>query len=241
MLNNIRIVLVAPSHSGNVGSVARAMKTMGLAQLVLVNPSCTLDEQAFALAAGAKDVLEQVKIVASFDEAIGDCSLVMGSSARLRHLQSTLVTPREGAQLTINELSKYEQSAVALVFGRERVGLTNEELLKCHYHVNIPANPDYASLNLAMAVQLVCYEVRMAYLSATHKALKTRLSSAGYASVSEVEHLLAHSERTYRTLGFIQNEAVMEKLRRLYNRARLEKNEVNILQGILSAVDKRIK
>ncbi|MBV7387858.1 tRNA (cytosine(32)/uridine(32)-2'-O)-methyltransferase TrmJ [Pasteurellaceae bacterium TAE3-ERU1] len=241
MLNNIRIVLVEPSHSGNVGSVARAMKTMGLAQLVIVNPSCTLDEQAFALAAGAKDLLERAEIVPSFAEAIGDCTLVMGTSARLRHLQSTLVNPRAGAGLAIEELMQNSQSAVAIVFGRERVGLTNDELLQCHYHINVPANPEYASLNLAMAVQLVCYELRMAYLEASHTAVKTRLTSAGYASVSEVEHLLSHSEQTYRTLGFIQNDAVMEKLRRLYNRARLEKNEVNILQGILSAVDKRIK
>ncbi|MBE2893722.1 tRNA (cytosine(32)/uridine(32)-2'-O)-methyltransferase TrmJ [Spirabiliibacterium falconis] len=240
MLENIRIVLVEPSHSGNVGSVARAMKTMGLSKLVLVNPRCALDEQAFALAAGAKAVLETSHIVPHFYDAIADCQLVMGSSSRLRHLQNTLVTPRVGAEMAISELMQHRQSAVALVFGRERVGLTNDELLKCHYHLTIPANPEYASLNLAMAVQLICYEVRMAYLAATQNVQKSKLTASRYASVAEIEHFLAHSEQTYRTLGFIQNAAVMEKLRRLYNRARLEKNEVNILQGILSAIDKRI-
>lgn len=159
MLQNIRIVLVETSHSGNIGSAARAMKTMGLSNLYLVSPK-SVDEQSIALAAGADDVVRNAHIVDTFEQAIEDCSLVIGTSARLRHLQSTLIEPRECA-----EKASTHQGQVAIVFGRERVGLTNEELLKCHYHLNIPANPEYSSLNLAMAVQLVSYEMRMAFLT----------------------------------------------------------------------------
>lgn len=159
MLQNIRIVLVETSHSGNIGSAARAMKTMGLSNLYLVSPK-SVDEQSIALAAGADDVVRNAHIVDTFEQAIEDCSLVIGTSARLRHLQSTLIEPRECA-----EKASAHQGQVAIVFGRERVGLTNEELLKCHYHLNIPANPEYSSLNLAMAVQLVSYEMRMAFLT----------------------------------------------------------------------------
>ena len=159
MLQNIRIVLVETSHSGNIGSAARAMKTMGLSNLYLVSPK-SVDEQSIALAAGADDVMRNAHIVDTFEQAIEDCSLVIGTSARLRHLQSTLIDPRKCA-----EKASAHQGQVAIVFGRERVGLTNEELLKCHYHLNIPANPEYSSLNLAMAVQLVSYEMRMAFLA----------------------------------------------------------------------------
>jgi len=151
ILDQIKIVLIETSLPANIGSVARAMKTMGLHQLCLVAPQKAIDEQAVALAAGAKDVLDNAHIVTSFDEAVADCQLVIGTSARLRHLQSSLIEPREAGKLIIQRANL---GKVALVFGRERVGLTNEELLKCHYHLNFPTNPDYGSLNLAMAVQL---------------------------------------------------------------------------------------
>ncbi|HBO37196.1 MAG TPA: tRNA (cytosine(32)/uridine(32)-2'-O)-methyltransferase TrmJ, partial [Pasteurellaceae bacterium] len=135
MLTNIRIVLIETSHSGNIGSAARAMKTMGLTKLYLVNPKQGCDEQAIALAAGADDVVKNAVILDSFDDAIADCSLVIGTSARLRHIQPTLLEPRECGIKAVAR-AKYDQ--VALVFGRERTGLTNEELLKCCYHLNIP-------------------------------------------------------------------------------------------------------
>lgn len=244
MLDNIRIVLVETSHSGNIGSAARAMKTMGLSHLYLVAPKQGIDEQAIALSAGAEDVVKNAVIVDSFDEAVGDCSLVVGTSARLRHLQNTLIEPRECGVKAV-EAAKCGQ--VAIIFGRERVGLTNEELLKCRYHLTIPANPEYSSLNLAMAVQLVCYELRMAFLStkeiSAEKETSLSLSMIGntYPNFSEIEHFFQHTERLYTALGFIQNQAVMQKLRRLYQRAELEKNELNILRGMLSAVEKRIK
>ncbi|MFZ7217874.1 tRNA (cytosine(32)/uridine(32)-2'-O)-methyltransferase TrmJ [Avibacterium avium] len=237
MLENIRIVLVETSHSGNIGSAARAMKTMGLSQLYLVAPKQGVDEQAIALAAGADDVVKSAVIVPTFDQAVADCEFVIGTSARLRHLQSTLLEPRACAEKAI---AFAKQHKVAIVFGRERIGLTNEELLKCRYHLTIPANPDYSSLNLAMAVQLICYELRMAWLEENKKDVDLSLSSieSTYPTAQELEYFFAHTERLYQQLGFIQNQGVMQKLRRLYLRAEVEKNELNILRGMLSAVEK---
>lgn len=234
MLQNIRIVLVETSHSGNIGSAARAMKTMGLSNLYLVLPK-SVDEQSIALAAGADDVVRNAHIVDTFEQAIEDCSLVIGTSARLRHLQSTLIEPRECA-----EKASAHQGQVAIVFGRERVGLTNEELLKCHYHLNIPANPEYSSLNLAMAVQLVSYEMRMAFLAKDKTESTLSTIENIYPTAQEMEYFFAHTEQVYQSLGFIQNQGVIQKLRRLYNRSSLEKNELNILRGMLSAVEKRL-
>lgn len=234
MLQNIRIVLVETSHSGNIGSAARAMKTMGLSNLYLVSPK-SVDEQSIALAAGADDVLQNAKIVDTFEQAIEDCSLVIGTSARLRHLQSTLIEPRECA-----EKASFHQGQVAIVFGRERVGLTNEELLKCHYHLNIPTNPEYSSLNLAMAVQLVSYEMRMAFLAKGKTENTLSIIENIYPTTQEIEYFFMHTERVYKSLGFIQNQGVMQKLRRLYNRSFLEKNELNILHGMLSSVEKHV-
>ena len=238
MLNNIKVVLVETSHSGNIGSAARAMKTMGLTNLYLVAPKHGIDEQAIALAAGADDVVKQAKIVPHFDDAIADCSLVIGTSARLRHLQNTLIEPRECGEKVI-QAAKCGQ--IALVFGRERVGLTNEELLKCHYHLTIPANPDYSSLNLAMAVQLVCYELRMAFLHQQSLPVSTIDNVDTLATAQELEYFYQHTEQLYTKLKFIHNQGVMQKLRRLYHRAQVEKNELNILRGMLSAVEKSLK
>ncbi|OOF45481.1 tRNA (cytosine(32)/uridine(32)-2'-O)-methyltransferase TrmJ [Rodentibacter trehalosifermentans] len=232
MLDHIRIVLVETSHSGNIGSSARAMKTMGLSQLYLVSPK-SVDEQAIALAAGADDIVNNANIVSTFDEAIADCSLVIGTSARLRHLQSTLIEPRECAEKVAQH-----RGNVAIVFGRERVGLHNDELLKCHYHLTIPANSDYSSLNLAMAVQLVCYELRMAHLM--EQQLPDIKSDNQYATSQDMEYFFNHTEKLYQSLGFIQNPGVMQKLRRLYTRINIERNELNILRGMLSAVEKRL-
>ncbi|MFZ7230788.1 tRNA (cytosine(32)/uridine(32)-2'-O)-methyltransferase TrmJ [Avibacterium avium] len=242
MLENIRIVLVETSHSGNIGSAARAMKTMGLSQLYLVAPKQGVDKQAIALAAGADDVVKNAVIVPTFDQAVADCELVIGTSARLRHLQSILLEPPACAEKAV-AFAKHHK--VAIVFGRERIGLTNEELLKCRYHLTIPANPDYSSLNLAMAVQLISYELRMAWLEKNKKEgnkkdVDLSLSSieSTYPTAQELEYFFAHTERLYQQLGFIQNQGVMQKLRRLYLRAEVEKNELNILRGMLSAVEK---
>jgi len=161
LLAQVRIVLVNTSDCRNIGSAARAMKTMGLSQLVLVDPIELPNGQAQALAAGATDVLAKAKIVNTLSEAIADCGLVIGTSARSRTLPWPMLEPRGCGEKMIAEANEYP---VALVFGRESSGLTNDELQLCHFHVQIPANPDYSSLNLAMAVQTLSYEVRMSYL-----------------------------------------------------------------------------
>ncbi|TON87787.1 RNA methyltransferase, partial [Vibrio parahaemolyticus] len=166
MLDQVKVVLVGTSHSGNIGSAARAMKVMGLSQLVLVDPQCEVDEQTLALAAGAADIAQNAQVVSTLEEAIEDCGLVVGSSARSRTLEWPMLEPRECGEKFAVEGQKHP---VALVFGRERTGLTNEELQKCHYHVCIPANPEYSSLNLAMAVQTLSYEVRVAHLNLEQK------------------------------------------------------------------------
>ncbi|MGG6196124.1 tRNA (cytosine(32)/uridine(32)-2'-O)-methyltransferase TrmJ [Pantoea allii] len=242
MLQNIRIVLVETSHTGNMGSVARAMKTMGLTNLYLVNPLVKPDSQAISLAAGASDVIGEAKIVDSLDEAIAGCSLVVGTSARSRSLPWPMLDARECGVKSIEE---GQQAPVALVFGRERVGLTNEELQKCHYHVAIQANPEYSSLNLAMAVQIIAYEVRMAWLKAQEKqSPKPQYDASPYPLVDDLERFYQHMENMMLESGFIREAnpgQVMSKLRRLYTRARPERDELNILRGMLSSFEKRKK
>jgi tRNA (cytidine32/uridine32-2'-O)-methyltransferase len=238
MLENVRIVLVGTTHSGNIGSAARAMKVMGLTQMILVAPECEVDGQAIALAAGASDIANNARIVSTLDEAIADCSLVIGSSARSRTLEWPMLEPRECGVKTIEEAKSHP---VALVFGRERVGLINEELQKCHYHVCIPANPNYSSLNLAMAVQTISYETRVAWLDS--QAYKGDIKESEYPLNSELELFYAHLENVMTETGFI-NKAhpgqVVNKLRRLFNRARPEAQELSILRGVLSAIDKNL-
>tara|TARA_Y100001956_G_scaffold37850_1_gene37195 strand:- start:316 stop:1041 length:726 start_codon:yes stop_codon:yes gene_type:complete len=239
MLNNVKVVLVGTSHSGNIGSAARAMKVMGLSNLVLVDPQCSVDEQALALAAGAGDIAENAVIVNTLAEAVEDCALVVGSSARSRTLEWPMLEPRECGVKFVEE---GESSPVALVFGRERTGLTNEELQTCHYHVCIPANPEYSSLNLAMAVQTLSYEIRMAYLEREQSQYEVKEQSE-YPRHKELELFFEHLEKVATNTQFINEDQpgkVMNKLRRLFNRARPEAQELNILRGILTSIEKRI-
>ncbi|KZN66147.1 tRNA methyltransferase [Pseudoalteromonas luteoviolacea CPMOR-1] len=238
-LQDIRIVLVNTSHSGNIGSVARAMKTMGFSKLYLVDPACEVDSHASALAAGATDVLGDAVTVDKLEDAIADCSLVIGTSARSRTLSWPMVDPRECAQKLVTESN---DGPVALVFGRENSGLTNEELQLCNYHVCIPANPDYSSLNLAMAVQTLTYETRMTFLD-TQDA-KPEEDDTKYPTSEQMALFYEHLESTLNDTGFIVKQhpgMVMTKLKRLFNRARPEDQELNILRGILSSVNKSTK
>lgn len=239
MLDKIRVVLVGTSHPGNIGSAARAMKVMGLTNLVLVDPACEIDGHTIALAAGAADVVENAKIVKTLDEAVADCGFIVGSSARSRTLEWPQLDPRENG---IKVVAESNQHPVAILFGRERTGLTNEELQKCHCHVYIPANPEYSSLNLAMAVQTVSYEVRMAYLDSQKHTGKTEVEE--YPRAQELEMFYEHLEKVTRQTRFINKNhpgVVMAKLRRLFTRARPEQQELNILRGILSSVEKTIE
>ncbi|QCR35282.1 tRNA (cytosine(32)/uridine(32)-2'-O)-methyltransferase TrmJ [Nissabacter sp. SGAir0207] len=238
MLHNIRIVLVETSHTGNMGSTARAMKTMGLTNLYLVNPLVKPDSQAISLAAGASDVIGNATIVDTLDEAIAGCSLVVGTSARSRTLPWPMLEPRECG---VKSAMTAESAPVALVFGRERVGLTNDELQKCHYHVCIPANPEYSSLNLAMAVQLIAYEVRVAWL-ARQEAGEATPEEVEYPLVDDLERFYEHLEQVLLQTGFIRPQhpgQIMSRLRRLFTRARPESQELNILRGILSSIEKQ--
>ena len=237
MLNQVRIVLIGTTHSGNIGSAARAMKTMGLSQLYLVDPKALPDGKSVALAAGAADVLENITVCETLQQAIADCGLVVGTSARSRTFSWPMLDPRECGEKVMAEAANYP---VALVFGREAHGLSNEELQQCHFHVCIPANPDYSSLNLAAAVQTLCYEVRMAWLSQQERESE----QIEYPLSELLEQFYQHLESTLKSTGFIIPQhpgTVMTKLRRLFNRARPEVTELNILRGILSAFDRTTK
>ncbi|MBL1378659.1 tRNA (cytosine(32)/uridine(32)-2'-O)-methyltransferase TrmJ [Zobellella iuensis] len=237
MLEQVRIVLVNTSHTGNIGSAARAMKTMGLGELWLVDPVSSPDGQAVALAAGASDILARARIVPTLAEAVADCGLVIGTSARSRTWSWPMLDAREAG---IKAMAEAPRHKVALVFGRERTGLSNDELQQCHFHVAIPANPEYSSLNLAMAVQTLSYEVRMAWLAQAPVAE----AEQEYPLSDDLERFYQHLQQTLLDTGFIIKPhpgQVMTKLRRLFNRARPESHELNILRGILTSVQKQIK
>ncbi|MCG6202346.1 tRNA (cytosine(32)/uridine(32)-2'-O)-methyltransferase TrmJ [Psychromonas antarctica] len=236
MLDNVRIVLIGTSHPGNIGSAARAMKTMGLTNLVLVSPECSVDGKSVALSAGATDVLKNHKVCATLDEAIADCGLVIGASARPRTLDWPMLDPREMGEKAVAEGNKYP---IALVFGRENSGLSNEELQKCHFHVFIPANPEYSSLNLAMAVQTLSYEIRMAFLASKAYPKKER----EYPLAEELEAMFNHLQQTLIETRFIvpaHPGLVMNKLRRFFNRARPEIKELRMWRGIFSSIQKSL-
>jgi tRNA (cytidine32/uridine32-2'-O)-methyltransferase len=240
MLDQIRIILVGTTHTGNIGSVARAMKTMGLSKLYLVAPKELPDGQAYALSAGASDILANAKVFDTLQEAISDCGLVVGSSARSRTLSWPMLEPRECGVKAVQEAAS---QPVALVFGRESSGLTNEELQLCNYHVCIAANPEYSSLNLAMAVQIVTYEVRMAWLqlASQQQAAVPTVDEVVYPSSEQMSNFYQHLEQTLNDTGFIIKQhpgVVMTKLKRLFTRARPEEAEYNILRGILTSVQR---
>ncbi|EGS60117.1 MULTISPECIES: tRNA (cytosine(32)/uridine(32)-2'-O)-methyltransferase TrmJ [Vibrio] len=239
MLERVKVVLVGTTHSGNIGSAARAMKVMGLSQMVLVDPQCQVDVQAIALAAGASEIALNAQIYPTLEAAVADCGLVVGTSARSRTLEWPMLEPRECGEKLISEAN---QHSVAMVFGRERTGLTNDELQLCHYHVCVPANPEYSSLNLAMAVQLLSYEVRMAYLT-LQQSLQSNTLQEEYPRHQELERFYVHLEQVIMQTEFIsaqQPGQVMNKLRRMFTRARPETQEINILRGILTSVQRSI-
>lgn len=240
-LNRIRVVLVETSHPGNIGAVARAMKNMGLAELVLVKPRVFPHAEATARASGADDLLVRAQVVESLEAAIADCVLVVGASARSRTIPWPLMQPRDCARRMLAEAAR--GAKVALVMGREKSGLSNAELERCRVHVHIPANPDYPSLNLAAAVQVLAYELRMAALEAESALPEGAMLERDQplATAAELEGLYAHFERTLAALDFYDPDnprQLMRRLRRLFNRAELDRMEVNILRGILAAAEK---
>lgn len=230
-LVNIRIVLCRPSHPGNIGAAARAMKTMGLAELHLVSPKKFPHADAEAMASGAADVLENARVCDSLEEALTGCGLAIGTSTRRRDLQTALLTPYEAAR---QALAEAQAGKVAFVFGNETFGLSKEELARCQVLMTIPANPEYSSLNLGAAVQVMTYELRRTALAESFA--QPELDAADLA---EVERLYDHLEKTLIGIGFLNPASpkrLMPKLRRLFSRTRLQKEEINILRGMLSAM-----
>ncbi len=238
---NIRIVLVNTTHPGNIGGAARAMKNMGLSQLYLVEPKDYPADKAVWRASNAKDVLESAVVVDTLDEAIADCGLVVGTSARERRIPWPLVTPRECGERAWSEARHHP---IAIVFGREDRGLTNDELQKCNYHVHIPSNPEYSSLNLATAVQVLCYEMRMAFLTEQEGKLPTFDAwDQPPADTKAIEMYYEHLEKTLGELGFVTPDnprQTMTRLRRLYNRIRLDEMELSIMRGMLTSIQNYI-
>ena len=233
-LERIRVVLCQTSHPGNIGAAARAMKTMGLSRLYLVNPGSFPDDEAVVRASGARDVLESAVLSPSLAAALGDTVFVAGMSARRRDLSPPFCWAREGAQKLIDAAT---QGEVALVFGNETAGLSNEELALCHLPVMIPANAEYASLNLGAAVQVMCYELRLAAAGPGKPPEK----EVAPASAAEIEGLFAHLERAALASGFLdpaQPKRLMLRLRRLFARSRLEREEVSILRGLLTSFER---
>jgi tRNA (cytidine32/uridine32-2'-O)-methyltransferase len=237
-LAGIRVVLVEPSHPGNIGGAARAMKTMGLGQLALVRPKRFPDPQAEWRAAGAQDVLDAATVHDSLASAIADCQWVVGTGMLTRRIPWPI---RDATEAAAEMLAQPAGARVAVVFGRETSGLTNDELQQCHVHLQIPANPAYASLNLAMAVQVVAYELwrqaRSGSVVADAPAWDRPL-----APMSHVEGMLEHLESVLAASGFLDAGnpgQTMTRLRRLFTRVGLDETEVQILRGILTTLDPR--
>jgi len=245
-LDNICVVLVNTTHPGNIGGVARAMKNMGLSSLVLVEPKIFPSPDATARASGATDLLDHASIVGTLQEAVADMQLVVGTSARGRHIPWPIMDPHEMAGVVAKSQLGAIEAKVALVFGREDRGLTNEELHLCHIHVHIPSVESFSSLNIAAAVQVLAYECRMAFLAGERAGSQAPQWGtewdADLAEHKELELLYDHLERVLVEIDFLdpaKPRQLMPRLRRLFQRALLDKIEVNVLRGILTHVQKK--
>ena len=247
-LSRIRVVLVRPSHPGNIGAAARAMQTMGLSKLVLVDPQRFPDPEAMAMAANATAVLDDAEVCTVLDDALRGTVLQVAFSARSRALSHTPLTPREAAGVLLDTLAAMPAAAaepadVAVVFGNETYGLSNEEVMRCNRLASIPTDPDSTSLNLAASVQVACYELRMAALERDGRQGVVRAAAAEgieLARHEDVERFLAHLEASLYKSGFLQEgnpRRLLERMRRLFSRAGLQVEEVNILRGMLTLWD----
>lgn len=240
--SQISVVLVNTSHPGNIGATARAMKNMGLSKLTLVQPADFPSGVAVGRAVSAVDILDNARVVSSLQEAVEDCGLVIGASARSRNIPWPMVTPEQCGQKAVAEA---EINKVALVFGREDAGLNNEELQLCHFHVQIPADPNYSSLNLSAAVMVVCYELRKAALALDEQpaVAEDEFWDQEKANGEQVEHFYVHLERVMTAIKFHDPEnprQLMPRMRRLFSRIRIDVMEMNILRGILSNIEFRL-
>ncbi len=235
---NIKIVMIGTTHPGNIGAAARSMSNMCFSKLTLVDPKCPVGEIAYARASGANSVLDKRENCVDLPAAIADCEFVVATSARRRSLSWPELSPSE----LIEKLSSLADSArVALVFGREHSGLSNDEIQLCNYMLCIPSNPDFSSLNLASAIQVICYEIYR-NLGFAPPALRELDAQDLPALNSELEGYFAHLQHVLGTIGFMDPEQpglIMQRLRRLYLRSELTRNEINILRGMLTAIEKQ--
>jgi tRNA (cytidine32/uridine32-2'-O)-methyltransferase len=237
MLENVRIVLVDTTHPGNIGAAARAMKTMGLKQLTLVTPHKFPHADATAMASGADDVLASAIVVDTLEQAIADCHLVIATSARCRTLPWPMLLPREAAEKMVAES---QTAPVACVFGREKYGLLNSQLQACQFHVQIPSDASYGVLNIAAAVQVLCYELRLAALAPMLPEAEEL--DGRYPTQAALELFFQHLERALIRVNFLDRDnprKVLPRLRRLFQRVRLESIELGILRGFLAMVEQR--
>lgn len=235
--DKVRIVLVGTTHPGNIGAAARAMKVMSHEKLYLVSPKIFPSAEATARATGADDILANSVVCSELKEAISDCDLVIGTTARTRSLPWPVVTPRECA----NKVSEKKYSNVAIVFGRENSGLSNDEIELCNFVLHIPANSEYSSLNLASAVQIVCYEINL--LSKTHRNDQTG-NIPDLVKQDKMEMFYTHLEQCLIDVNYYDADnpkLLMHRLRRLFNRIQMEESEYNILRGVLSKIQEKIK
>ena len=238
MLENIRIVLVRTFHAGNIGSVARSMKTMGLSQLYLVEPRDFPSDEAVKMAAGATGAVDKAIVVDSLHEAVKDCSLVIASTARVRGNDLPELHPEEMAR-ALNIAAK--TAPVALVFGPERMGLQNDDLVLANYRVTIPTNPDYSSLNIAMAVQTLSYEIYKQFCSGHSNNVSDDLFARDLPTADEFDRFYQQLEETLSGTGFIIKNhpgKVMQRFRNLFSRAELDTHEMSILRGALASVQR---
>jgi len=243
---NVSVVLVNTSHPGNIGASARAMKNMGLDNLILVQPEEFPSGVAVGRAASAVDTLENAVVVSSLEEAVRDCGLVIGASARSRRIPWPMLTPEQCGAKVQQEMAI---NKVALVFGREDAGLNNEELQLCHFHVQIPTSEGYSSLNLAAAVMVVCYELRKAGIAGLGVSQEgTEREEEEFwdqkkASGEEVDHLYSHFERVLVAIDFHDPKnprQLMQRMRRMFSRIRIDVMEMNILRGILTNIEHKL-
>ncbi|MCL4112762.1 UNVERIFIED_CONTAM: hypothetical protein GTU68_021780 [Idotea baltica] len=241
--------MIQTSHTGNIGAAARAMKVMGLSELYLVKPKSAPDAQSVAMSSNATDILDNATIVETLSEAISDCQLVVGTSARHeRTLSWDIQDSRSCGELIAKHASSSETAKVAILFGRESSGLTNEELAVCQHLVHIPTNPDYSSLNVASAVQILSYECRLAAInlqqSETNTDEKTIDSDDEWVSADDLDSYYEHLKQVMVDVNFLDPENpryLLPRLRRLYSRSGITRSEMNILRGMLASTQKQLK
>ena len=239
LLNSVKVVLVGTTHPGNIGATARAMKNMGILDLALVKPKDFPSDVATFRSKAAKDILEKASVHISLEEAISECELVVGTSARGRTVPWPVLNPREAAE----EMHKSSLNGkVAIVFGREDRGLTNEELGLCNFHVHIPSDPEYSSLNLSQAVQILAYEIRLSYLQDRH--VNKEYWDVELANNEQTERLINHMDELMQEVDFYDVEnprKLLVRVRRFFKRSKIDVMEANIFRGLFATIQKKLK